>query len=87
MPLRRTNPRRSSPAVGCDAKAIARMGRNIIDHPEATDYWLDRLFDALTRATEQDAAAWGFNPLGWMATERAALARNVTRQGPPGIRA
>lgn len=74
--------------MGCHPNAVARMGRNIVDHPDATDFWLDQLFDALTRATEWDAEQWQLDPRHWMVTERSQLARNaLSRRGPPGIRA
>lgn len=40
-----------------------------------TDYWLDYWVDVSTRATDWDAAAWGFDPVTWMAAERFSLSR------------
>lgn len=41
-----------------------------------TDELLDLWFDHQHRATDWDAARWGFNPDRWMETERAEMARH-----------
>jgi hypothetical protein len=42
---------------------------------EAVDALLDTWLDYRDRATEWDAARWGFDPDRWCETERAELAR------------
>ena len=59
--------------MGCHEKAKQRYYAMIRQDPEHADYWLDQLFDALTRATEWDADGWGFNPTTWMEKERALM--------------
>lgn len=61
--------------MGCPLSTRARVARNIAEHPAMTDYWLDYWVDVSTRATDWDAAAWGFNPVTWMAAERFSLSR------------
>jgi len=38
--------------VGCHPNTVARMMQNLREHPGSADYWLDKLLDATTRATE-----------------------------------
>jgi hypothetical protein len=63
--------------MGCHKKAVARIGENIRQHPDSTDFWLDQLFDALARATEWDASEWGFDPCRWMMEEREELTKRA----------
>lgn len=42
--------------------------------PAGVDMLLDRWLDYRDRATEWDAAQWGFDPDGWFEKERAELA-------------
>lgn len=63
--------------MGCHPRALARLARNIREHPESVDYWLDQWWDMTQRATEWDADAWGFDPQ-WMAEERARMAAGPT---------
>ena len=58
----------------CDPSALARIARNIREHPASADHWLDQWLDVTTRATDWDAAQWGF-PARWMAAERAEMER------------
>lgn len=63
----------------CDPSALARIARNIREHPGSADHWLDQWLDVTTRATEYDAALWGFDPTRWMAAERAEMERRRRR--------
>jgi hypothetical protein len=63
--------------VGCHPNTLARMMRNRREHPASADYWLDRIIDVTTRATEWDADQWGFDPTRWMAAERAEMERRI----------
>lgn len=63
--------------MGCHPKALARYAQNIRQHPGSADYWLDQWIDATTRASEWDADQWGFDPVRWMAGERAELVRRA----------
>lgn len=48
------------------------MMQNIKEHPESTDYWLDAIHDATTRATEWDAERWGLDRVSWREIECTA---------------
>lgn len=62
--------------MGCDEATLARMMRNRAEHPG--DYWSNRIIDTMTRATDFDAREWGFDPVAWLADERAQMARQAT---------
>lgn len=47
----------------------------------ARDAALDALWDVIGRATEWDADGWGFDPIVWMATERAEMNRRANNLG------
>jgi hypothetical protein len=52
--------------------------------PGSVDMLLDTWLDYRDRATEWDAARWGFDPDRWFESERAELARRARLYvGPP----
>lgn len=67
--------------MGCHQKAIARHVARIKADPANTDFWLDQLYDSLTRATEWDADRWGLSPDLWMTKERAEMERRIKAGG------
>ncbi|WP_125262828.1 hypothetical protein [Streptomyces alboflavus] len=58
-------------------KAFAALAERLSNTPDAVtrDMLLDRWLDYRDRATEWDAARWGFDPDRWCEHERAELVR------------